>query len=67
MFTLKHEGRPWRGLRVLLKGDVWRERGLEGWGYVSETFETRRAIDRHLKAYEEVLEEGSGAGSRRSA
>lgn len=46
------------GLRSLIDADRWRERGLAGWCYVAETFETSRAIDRHLVAYREVLESG---------
>ncbi|HVE77810.1 MAG TPA: glycosyltransferase family 4 protein [Gemmatimonadaceae bacterium] len=48
------------GLRFLLDADRWRERGLAGWRYVTETFETGRAIERHLAAYSELT--GAAAG-----
>ena len=46
------------GLKRLLDGDAWREKGREGHAYVSEVHETRRAIDMHIAAYESLLEMG---------
>lgn len=43
------------GLRHLVEKGHWRERGLAGWRYVAETFETSRAIERHVEAYRELL------------
>ncbi|HUS79044.1 MAG TPA: glycosyltransferase family 4 protein [Patescibacteria group bacterium] len=45
------------GLRLLLKEDLWRERGRAGFTYVSEVHETGRVIDQHLSVYEGLLEE----------
>lgn len=46
------------GLRFLVDEGHWRERGLAAWRYVDATFETGRAIDSHLAAYDELLEYG---------
>ena len=43
------------GLRWLLEGDRWRERGERGRAYVSEVHEKERVIDLHLEAYEALL------------
>ena len=43
------------GLRQLLAGDAWRERGLAAWRYVASTFATEPAIDGHIAAYEGLL------------
>ena len=47
-----------RGLRFLLEGDRWRERGKKGYAYVSEVHELGRVIDQHLAAYEALLSGG---------
>jgi glycosyltransferase involved in cell wall biosynthesis len=47
-----------RGLRNLLEDEAWKEKGEKGHAYVSEVHETGRAIDRHLEAYECLLEMG---------
>ncbi|MGH7563463.1 MAG: glycosyltransferase family 4 protein [Gemmatimonadota bacterium] len=47
-----------RGLRFLVEEGQWRERGLAGWRYVAQTFETGRAIESHLAAYRELLASG---------
>lgn len=44
------------GLRRLVDEGHWRERGEAGWRYVDETFETGRAIDRHLEEYRRLLQ-----------
>jgi len=44
-----------KGLRFLLEDDRWRERGERGYEYVSEVHELGRVIDRHIAAYEDVL------------
>lgn len=46
------------GLKRLLDGDAWREKGREGHAYVSGVHETGRAIDMHIAAYEGLLEGG---------
>ena len=46
------------GLKHLLDGDAWREKGREGYAYVSEVHETGRAIDMHIAAYEGLLKRG---------
>ncbi len=43
------------GLAYLLEDGRWRARGEKGYEYVRETFETGRAIDLHLAAYERAL------------
>lgn len=47
-----------QGLRFLVEEHRWRDRGLAGWRHVAETFETGRAIDRHIAAYRDLLESG---------
>jgi glycosyltransferase involved in cell wall biosynthesis len=44
------------GLDALLADDAWRAAGQRGYEHVRDTFEVSRAIDRHLAAYERVLE-----------
>lgn len=44
-----------RGLRFLLEGEAWREKGEKGRKYVSKVHELERVVDRHISAYEEVL------------
>jgi glycosyltransferase involved in cell wall biosynthesis len=44
-----------RGLHFLLDNNRWRERGLAGWRYVHDTFETTRAVEHHLAAYHGLL------------
>ena len=43
------------GLRSLLEGDLWREKGASGRKYVAETFAEERSLDLHLQVYQEVL------------
>jgi glycosyltransferase involved in cell wall biosynthesis len=45
-----------RGLRFLLEEDNWREKGEMGYAYVSDVHETGKVIDRHIAAYEDLLE-----------
>ena len=45
------------GLRYLLEQDRWRGLGQLAAEHVRETFETDRAMDLHLQAYRELLEE----------
>jgi glycosyltransferase involved in cell wall biosynthesis len=47
-----------RGLRFLLEGDRWRERGEKGYAYVSEVHDLGRVVDQHLAAYEALLSGG---------
>jgi glycosyltransferase involved in cell wall biosynthesis len=47
-----------RGLAWLLENDRWRERGAGGRRHVAATFETGRAMERHLAAYAELLRPG---------
>ena len=51
-----------RGLRALLAGDTWRERGLAAWRYVAATFATDPAIDGHIAAYEGLLRRRAAGG-----
>src|SRR5690606_41978723 len=44
------------GLRYLLEDDRWRERGLDAWRHVAATFETARAVEKHIEAYCEALD-----------
>lgn len=44
-----------RGMRRLLEGDAWKEKGERGHAYVSEVHETGKAMDRHMEAYEGLL------------
>jgi glycosyltransferase involved in cell wall biosynthesis len=44
------------GLRFLVEHDRWRERGIAGWRYVADTFETSRAIESHLEAYGDLVD-----------
>lgn len=44
-----------KGLRHLLAGDAWRERGLAAWRYVASTFATEPAISAHIAAYKDLL------------
>ena len=45
-----------RGLRAFLEDDAWRERGERGFAYVSEVHEVEKVVDRHIAAYEGLLE-----------
>ena len=45
-----------KGLRLLLKDDMWREKGVKGYEYVKETHELSRVIDQHAKMYKEIVE-----------
>lgn len=46
------------GLKALLEGNRWEELSQKGRAYVSETFATERAINRHLAIYEGLLGQG---------
>lgn len=52
------------GLRYLLEQDRWRDKGLDAWRYVANTFATEPAIDAHLAVYRELLERRSAAAAR---
>ncbi len=43
------------GLRFLLEDDRWKERGERGFRYVKEIHELNKVVDRHIKAYEKLL------------
>jgi glycosyltransferase involved in cell wall biosynthesis len=45
-----------QGLQFLLENDRWKALGEKAYGYVKETHEYERVIDRHLRVYEEVLQ-----------
>lgn len=53
-----------RAVAWLLERDRWKERGLRGYEYIRSTFETERAIQLHLTAYRQLLEEPRPARSR---
>ena len=44
-----------KGLGFLMENDNWRSRGERGYEHVRGTFETEKAIDCHIEAYERVL------------
>jgi glycosyltransferase involved in cell wall biosynthesis len=50
-----------RGLAWLLEDGRWRDRGGRGRAHVAATFETGRAMDRHVAAYRELLSGGRTA------
>lgn len=50
------------GLRHLVDQGHWRDRGLAGWRYVAETFETSKSIDSHLEVYRKLV---AAVGTRR--
>jgi len=43
-----------QGLKILLQGDNWRERGAQGREYVTQMFEVGKAIDQHVRVYENL-------------
>jgi len=43
------------GLRYLLENDRWKKRGERGYQYVKNTFELNRAIEKHIKIYENLI------------
>jgi glycosyltransferase involved in cell wall biosynthesis len=43
------------GLEALLAGDLWRTQGLKGYNYVRSVFSAEKAIDRHIRIYQELL------------
>ena len=43
------------GLRTLMAGDLWRQRGMAGFEYVNATYEVGQAIDRQVALYDEIL------------
>ena len=43
------------GLRWLLDGERWKERGERGFRYVSEVHEKKRVIERHVEVYEGLM------------
>lgn len=45
------------GLRWLLEDERWREKGKEGYRYVSEAHEAGRVVDLHLEHYNRLVEE----------
>lgn len=47
------------GLQWLLENNRWKERGEEGWSYVKDTFETNKAIDKHIQIYQELMEKSN--------
>ncbi len=45
------------GLRALLNGETWREKGQLGRQYCRETFDMNTSIHNHIKVYEDLLRE----------
>jgi glycosyltransferase involved in cell wall biosynthesis len=45
------------GLRRLLDGDTWRERGIKGYEYVVNTHEYERVLDQHVEVYQRLAAE----------
>ena len=54
------------GLRTLLQGERWRERGERARAYVKATYELELAIDKHLDVYRELLSVGKAEKPRSS-
>ncbi len=49
------EGELESGLRALLKGDRWRQKGQDGWRFVHQVFAVDPAIEAHLQVYEQLM------------
>ena len=45
-----------RGVAWLIENDRWRKQGIRGYEYIRSTFETNRAIDLHIRAYQELID-----------
>jgi glycosyltransferase involved in cell wall biosynthesis len=45
-----------RGLRELMRNNLWQEKGLKGYQHVQEIFELSRSIDQHINVYHELLD-----------
>ena len=45
-----------RGFRFLLENDRWRDLGEKGYQYVKDTHSYVKVIDKHIQAYQEILE-----------
>ncbi|MBN2048365.1 MAG: glycosyltransferase family 4 protein [Anaerolineaceae bacterium] len=43
-------------LRELLSDGAWKERGEQGYQYVKQVFDVRKAIDQHLQIYSDLLQ-----------
>jgi glycosyltransferase involved in cell wall biosynthesis len=43
------------GLKVLLANDLWRQRGMAGYEFVSQNFLVDKVIDQHLSLYKNLL------------
>jgi len=43
------------GLKTLLKNDLWKEKGEQGYKYVKETHEVNKVIEKWIKVYKEIL------------
>jgi glycosyltransferase involved in cell wall biosynthesis len=52
------------GLKKLLEGDSWREKGERGFQYVKEHFDLETAVDRHIAVYSEMIGENKKPGGR---
>jgi glycosyltransferase involved in cell wall biosynthesis len=44
-----------RGLENLLKDDLWKTKGINGFEYIKEVHEMDRVIDQHMKIYEKLM------------
>jgi glycosyltransferase involved in cell wall biosynthesis len=44
-----------RGVAWLIENDRWKKQGMRGYEYIRSTFETSRAIDLHIQAYQELI------------
>jgi glycosyltransferase involved in cell wall biosynthesis len=44
------------GLNFLLENHRWKERGVRGYEYIKNTFESNRVIDLHLEIYRKILD-----------
>ena len=60
-----HEGALKEGLRELLRENRWKALGEEGRRHVEQVFSTENAMKAHCQAYEEVIRQKRGGGSRR--
>ena len=45
-----------RGLRALLEGEAWRDKGRRGRRLMEEVYEVNKVVDRHVEIYRSLLE-----------
>jgi glycosyltransferase involved in cell wall biosynthesis len=45
-----------KGLRILLKDDAWKEKGVAGYEYVRRIHEMSKVIDQHVELYKKMID-----------